>query len=82
MMETQTASGGIGDIIKKSLDFVIRLLGGASMVKFLIRRILAAIPVLFAIMLVTFTLSHLLPAGPFSFAACARRCNSCSRAAP
>ncbi|MBI5958842.1 MAG: ABC transporter permease [Chloroflexi bacterium] len=37
------------------------------MIKFLIRRILAGIPVLFAIMLVTFTLSHLLPGGPFSF---------------
>ncbi|NDJ74939.1 MAG: ABC transporter permease subunit [Chloroflexi bacterium] len=36
------------------------------MVKFLIRRLLAAIPVLFAILLVTFTLSHLLPGGPFN----------------
>ncbi len=37
------------------------------MIKFLIRRILAGVPVLFAIMLVTFTLTHLLPGGPFSF---------------
>jgi oligopeptide transport system permease protein len=44
---------------------LVRLLGGASMIKFLTRRILAAIPVLFAIMLVTFTLSHLMPGGPF-----------------
>lgn len=35
------------------------------MVKFLIRRVLAAVPVMFAIMLVTFVLSHLLPGGPF-----------------
>jgi oligopeptide transport system permease protein len=35
--------------------------------KFLIRRILASIPVLFAIMLVTFTLSHLMPGGPFDY---------------
>ncbi|MCD4685878.1 MAG: ABC transporter permease [Anaerolineae bacterium] len=66
-METQTNSGGAIDMVKKILDTVVGLLGGASMIKFLIRRILAAIPVLFAIMLVTFTLSHLLPAGPFSF---------------
>lgn len=41
-------------------------LGGASMLKFLIRRLLAGIPVLFAIVLVTFILSHLLPGGPFN----------------
>ncbi|HML20835.1 MAG TPA: ABC transporter permease [Aggregatilinea sp.] len=35
------------------------------MLKFLIRRLLAAIPVLFAITLVTFALTHLLPGGPF-----------------
>lgn len=49
------------------LDWIVRALGGASMIKFLIRRILAGVPVLFAIMLVTFTLTHLLPGGPFSF---------------
>ncbi|MBN1565967.1 MAG: ABC transporter permease, partial [Anaerolineae bacterium] len=41
---------------------------GSGMGKFLIRRLLAAIPVLFAIMLVTFTLSHLMPGGPFDYA--------------
>ena len=45
---------------------LIGLLGGTSMIKFLIRRLLAAVPVLFAILLVTFTLSHLLPGGPFN----------------
>ncbi len=69
MIESQTQSGGIIGLLRSILDFIVRMLGGASMLKFLIRRILAAIPVLFAIMLVTFTLSHLLPAGPFSFAA-------------
>ena len=47
------------------LDSVARSLGGSSMLKFLIRRLLAAIPVLFAITLVTFALTHLLPGGPF-----------------
>lgn len=69
MIESQTQSGGVMSRVKSVLNTIIRMLGGASMMKFLIRRILAAIPVLFAIMLVTFTLSHLLPAGPFSFAA-------------
>lgn len=49
-----------------AIERVRSLLGGANMVKFLIRRLLAAIPVLFAIMLVTFVLSHLLPGGPFN----------------
>jgi len=53
-------------VISKVLNTIVRLLGGASMVKFLIRRILAAIPVLLAILFVTFTLSHLLPGGPFN----------------
>ncbi len=69
MTEAQTQSSGGANPILIILDKVVRMLGGASMVKFLIRRVLAAIPVLFAIMLVTFVLSHLLPAGPFSFAA-------------
>ena len=37
----------------------------AGMAPFLVRRILVALPVLFAIMLVTFILIHLLPGGPF-----------------
>lgn len=69
MMQAQSSSSGAVNFLKKTLDTVVRLLGGTSMIKFLFRRLLAAIPVLFAIMLVTFTLSHLLPAGPFSFAA-------------
>ena len=69
MAETQMESRGIGSVVRSGLELVVTMLGGTSMIKFLIRRFLAAIPVLFAIMLVTFTLSHLLPAGPFSFAA-------------
>ena len=37
---------------------VFKAIGSANMIKFLIRRVLAAIPVLFAIMLVTFTLTQ------------------------
>jgi oligopeptide transport system permease protein len=48
-----------------AIDFVVSLLGGPSMLKFLLRRILAALPVLFAIMVVTFGLSQALPGGPF-----------------
>ncbi len=55
-------------LIESALNTLVRLLGGASMFRFLIRRTLAAIPVLFAIMLVTFTLTHLLPGGPFDAA--------------
>jgi len=69
MSETQTQAGGNTDTANSTFNSIFRMLGGASMIKFLIRRFLAAIPVLFAIMLVTFVLSHLLPAGPFSFAA-------------
>ncbi len=66
MSATQTDSKGIMRIPSQILSTIVRLLGGANMVKFLIRRFLAAIPVLFAIMLVTFTLTHLLPGGPFN----------------
>lgn len=69
MIEAQTQSGGQDNPVKTTLNTILGMFGGASMIKFLIRRFLAAIPVLFAIMLVTFVLSHLLPAGPFSFAA-------------
>ncbi len=55
--------------LRRAAGGMVRAVGGASMIKFVIRRLLAAIPVLFAIMLVTFTLSHLLPSGPFSIAA-------------
>ncbi len=51
--------------ILRVLNTIVSLLGGPSMLKFLFRRILAAIPVLFAIMVVTFGLSHALPGGPF-----------------
>jgi ABC-type dipeptide/oligopeptide/nickel transport system permease component len=56
---------GTRNSISSALDSLFRSLGGASMLKFLIRRLLAAIPVLFAITLVTFALTHLLPGGPF-----------------
>jgi len=52
--------------IRDTLNTVVRMLGGPSMIKFLIRRLLAAIPVLFAILLVTFILIHALPGGPFN----------------
>lgn len=68
MTDSKTQSGAASNRVKDIVNTIVRMLGGASMIKFLIRRFLAAIPVLFAIMLVTFTLSHLLPAGPFSFA--------------
>jgi len=51
--------------ISKMMNVPINLFGGPSMLKFLFRRILAAIPVLFAIMVMTFGLSHALPGGPF-----------------
>lgn len=64
--EAQKLSRGAWGVLSGIGGTILRLFGGASMVKFLIRRMLAAIPVLFAIMLVTFTLSHLLPGGPFN----------------
>lgn len=51
--------------LRGGLSAPLRLLGGSSMLKFLIRRVLAAIPVLLGIMLVTFALIHALPGGPF-----------------
>ncbi len=67
MSETHTATGGIKRVAMNVLETIVRMMGGANMMKFLIRRLLAAIPVLFAIILVTFTLSHLLPGGPFNY---------------
>lgn len=51
--------------IKAVLNFVVGLLGGPSMLKFLFRRLISALPVLFAVMAVTFGLSQALPGGPF-----------------
>ena len=67
MAETHMESGGVRRVITNVLGTMVRMMGGASMIKFLIRRLMAAIPVLFAIVLVTFTLSHLLPGGPFNY---------------
>jgi len=53
-------------ILKNTLNTIVRMLGGTSMIKFLVRRLLAAIPVLLAILLVTFALIHALPGGPFN----------------
>lgn len=50
------------------INLIVRALGGAGMAKYLFRRILAAIPVLFAIILITFALLRALPGGPFDFA--------------
>ncbi|MBN2304953.1 MAG: ABC transporter permease [Anaerolineae bacterium] len=60
------SGGSLLESVRNAGGTVFQAVGGASMVKFLIRRLLAAVPVLFAIMLVTFTLSHLLPGGPFN----------------
>ncbi len=51
--------------ISRVLNFLLSLVGGPSMLKFLVRRILSALPVLFAIMVVTFALIHAMPGGPF-----------------
>ncbi|MCB9438234.1 MAG: ABC transporter permease [Anaerolineales bacterium] len=53
------------NFINRFFGTLISIIGGPSMVKFLIRRFLAAIPVLFAIMVVTFALIHSMPGGPF-----------------
>ncbi len=58
--------------IRAIVRFFAGLLG-PGMVKFLIQRILAAIPVLFALLLVTFVLIHLLPGGPFDAAGTRQR---------
>lgn len=52
--------------VKNTLNTIVRMVGGTSMIKFLVRRLLAAIPVLLAILLVTFALIHALPGGPFN----------------
>lgn len=67
MTTTQPEPRSILRVLSRVLNLVVGALGGPSMVKFLIRRLVSGIPVLFAIMLVTFTLTHLLPGGPFSF---------------
>ena len=66
MQEVQRIVFGLLKSIWDFLTGILRAIGGTSMLKFLIRRLLAAIPVLLAILLVTFTLSHLLPGGPFN----------------
>ena len=47
------------------LNGFVNAIGGPSMLKFLVRRFLAAIPVVFAIMVVTFGLTRAMPGGPF-----------------
>jgi ABC-type dipeptide/oligopeptide/nickel transport system permease component len=54
--------------ITNTIDAIFGAFGGMSMLKFLIRRTLAAIPVVFAIAVVTFGLSQALPGGPFDAA--------------
>ncbi|MBX3065339.1 MAG: ABC transporter permease [Anaerolineae bacterium] len=49
------------------LNRIIGALGGVSMLKFLIRRLLSAIPVLFTVIFLTFMLMRAMPAGPFDF---------------
>lgn len=55
-------------VITNTIDAIFGALGGMSMLKFLVRRTLAAIPVIFAIAVVTFGLSQALPGGPFDAA--------------
>lgn len=52
-------------IVQNILNALVNAVGGPSMLKFLVRRTLAAIPVLFAIMVVTFGLTRIMPGGPF-----------------
>ncbi len=66
MSATSKRHAGNQSAIRSSLSDLTRVLGGTSMIKFVIRRLLAAIPVLLAIMLVTFALIHALPGGPFN----------------
>ncbi len=66
MIITKRVSKSLLHYPKNIWAMLIGLLGGTSMLRFLFRRLLAALPVLFAILLVTFTLSHLLPGGPFN----------------
>ena len=51
--------------IRNLLLGFVNVIAGRSMLKFLFRRTLAALPVLFAILVVTFGLSQALPSGPF-----------------
>ncbi|MBL1136403.1 MAG: ABC transporter permease [Chloroflexi bacterium] len=65
---TQRPKSGVSKAFRSVLAPIASIgyaLGGASMLKFLFRRLLAAIPVLFAIMVFTFGMSHSLPGGPF-----------------
>ncbi len=48
-------------------DAIVRALGGTSMVKYIIRRVLAGIPVLLAITFAAFALIRAVPGGPFDF---------------
>lgn len=53
------------NVVFNVINLLVGAVGGPSMLKFLFRRTMAAVPVLFAIMLVTFGLSQALPGGPF-----------------
>lgn len=53
--------------MKEILTFIVNMLGGPSMIKYVIRRFLAAIPVMFTIIFITFTLMRAMPSGPFDF---------------
>lgn len=64
--KTTQESRSVSGTVRGLGNTLVRMLGGANMIKFLFRRLLAAIPVLLAILLVTFVLSHLLPGGPFN----------------
>jgi ABC-type dipeptide/oligopeptide/nickel transport system permease component len=55
------------NVVLNILNGIVNVLGGASMVKFVIRRILAGIPVLLLTALAAFTLIRLIPGGPFDF---------------
>ncbi len=52
-------------MLRKFLSPFGRLLGGSRMTKFIIRRLLLALPVMFMTLLTTFVLVRLMPGGPF-----------------
>src|SRR4051812_8536936 len=52
-------------ILRKLLSPFSRLFGGTGMTKFVVRRILLAVPVMFMTLLATFVLVRLMPGGPF-----------------
>ncbi|MEP7285563.1 MAG: ABC transporter permease [Chloroflexota bacterium] len=53
-------------MLVRIINGLVGLVGGADMLRFLIRRILISIPILFLLILFAFMLVRLIPGGPFS----------------